>query len=85
MTNKIAGSVYFLKRLDHLIGYFDGRDRKPATYRNRVLAFDEELDENLGSNNSSIFLQNSLLQEIKKTFNNLWYVKFKGFKPGCDC
>lgn len=42
---------------------------KPATYRNRVLAFDEELDENLGSNNSSIFLQNNLLQEKEK---NLW-------------
>lgn len=30
-----------------------------------MLAFDEELDENLGSNNSSIFLQNNLLKKNK--------------------
>jgi len=34
-----------------------------TAYLKMVLAFDEELDENLGSNNSSIFLQNNLLQE----------------------
>lgn len=39
--------------------------RKPYSYLKIVLAFDEELDENLGSNNSSIFLQNNLLK--KKT------------------
>lgn len=30
-----------------------------------MLAFDEEVDENLGSNNSSIFLQNNLLKKNK--------------------
>lgn len=33
-----------------------------STYLNKVLAFDDELDDSLGSNNSSIFLQNNLLQ-----------------------
>jgi len=38
-----------------------------TAYLKMVLAFDEELDVNLGSNNSSIFLQNNLLQENENT------------------
>ena len=33
-----------------------------CTYLNKVLAFGDELDDSLGSNSSSIFLQNNLLQ-----------------------
>lgn len=36
---------------------------KENGYLKIVLAFEEQLEENLGSNISSIFLQNNLLQE----------------------
>lgn len=42
-------------------------------YLKIVLAFDEELDENLGSNISSIFLQNNLLQENEHIYFSSYY------------
>ena len=43
-----------------------------STYLNKVLAFDDELDDSLGSNNSSIFLQNNLLQgKTRKMLKNI--------------
>ena len=46
---------------------------KQNAYLKIVLAFDEELDENLGSNISSIFLQNNLLQENEHIYFSRYY------------
>lgn len=62
----VSSKVCYRVPVNRLTGCFGTRCKKyqtfPVPYLKRVLAFADELDWSLGSNSSSIFLQNSLLQ-----------------------